>query len=107
EGESGRHHYQESALRMNRGSIYVARGDLVRGVAEAEVALALAREVPDPQTLAPTLSNAAYLFWLAGRAEEAGALLAERFDDPAFGLWGLHSHAAWLLVELGRGASLG
>ncbi len=70
-------HYMEGAARVIRGYIRLARGDHVGGLADLERNLALARDVMDPQRLAPALLQSARGLALVGRMHEARTLAVE------------------------------
>ena len=48
-------HYQEITARVARSSVLLARGDLDGADADTRLALALARQAKDPQTLVPAI----------------------------------------------------
>jgi tetratricopeptide (TPR) repeat protein len=75
--ESGTPHYMESELRETRTIIRHARGDTAGAIADAERALAVAREAKDPQTLVPALGNLADIYVHEGRVDLARAAVDE------------------------------
>jgi hypothetical protein len=57
----------------------LARGDTQGALADQRQSLISARQAKDPQVLCPALSGSAYVLAMAGRAEEAQAVLSELF----------------------------
>jgi tetratricopeptide (TPR) repeat protein len=92
-----------------RGWIALAGGDGAPALADADRALALAREAGDPQNLYPALALRARTLAAAGRYDEAAAcadellgLMREQPSLPSFWILDL----AIALVATGRGAEL-
>ena len=69
--DTGSPHYLESACRVTRGRVRLARGDTTGALADASAALSAARRAQDPQALAPPLSFTARILAGEGRLEEA------------------------------------
>jgi class 3 adenylate cyclase/tetratricopeptide (TPR) repeat protein len=75
--ESGTPHYLEPDLRSTRAVVRHARGDTAGAIADAERALAAARETKDPQTLVPALGSVADMYVREGRLDHARAAVGE------------------------------
>jgi DNA-binding SARP family transcriptional activator len=86
ESTGGARHQLESACRIWRGRILLARGDLEAALLDAGQALELARESGDPQDLDPALAFAARVLLAAERPDEAGRLVAELLPRLDHGL---------------------
>ena len=69
-------HAQETAVRLARGHIRYARGDIGGALEDAEKGLA-AGDPDDPQLFVPSRSFAAWLMYRLGRIEEADRLMDE------------------------------
>jgi tetratricopeptide (TPR) repeat protein len=72
-------HYQDTWIRVCRSWMRLARGDTQGALADQRQSLISARQAKDPQVLCPALSGSAYVLAMAGRAEEAQAVLSELF----------------------------
>jgi class 3 adenylate cyclase/tetratricopeptide (TPR) repeat protein len=71
EVEVGSAHYVESICRIVRAWIRLSRGQVEAALADADRALAVARDAKDPQALHPTLGEYARVLLMAGRAADA------------------------------------
>jgi class 3 adenylate cyclase/tetratricopeptide (TPR) repeat protein len=107
EVDVGSAHYMESAARLVRAWIRLARDQVDPALADAARAVAVAREAKDPQALHPTLGEHARVLLMAGRASEAEAVadellgIQEAHDDRLIrSLWVLP--VATVLVASGR-----
>jgi tetratricopeptide (TPR) repeat protein len=104
--EAGLPYTTESIARCVRTEIWRARGDVPAAAAEAERALAAAREVGDPQNVGPALVVLAWARLDEGRDEEATALVEELLasvsDDGGFGYFRWIVDSAWLARAVGR-----
>jgi class 3 adenylate cyclase/tetratricopeptide (TPR) repeat protein len=107
DAETRDRHYMDAAGHWVRAEIRLARGNETGALADAERALALARDAQDPQVVLPSLALHSQLFLRAGRRSEAAALvdeLVERVQTATSGFGG-----GWVvaftsvLLELGRG----
>jgi class 3 adenylate cyclase/tetratricopeptide (TPR) repeat protein len=103
EAAAGSPHYLLASLLTFRGEVRIARGDL-EGLADVERALELARQLKDPQALAPALGGAAGAMFGVGRTEEAAAYLDELLGEPALRSWGIIPPAGRAAAALGRAA---
>jgi tetratricopeptide (TPR) repeat protein len=81
-----------------------ARGQSDEALAESEQALGRAREIGDPQAVAPALDTRAFALFLAGREADA-SVLAEEFlaHTEMLVIAGYAGDVPLLLAELGRG----
>ncbi|HKT44903.1 MAG TPA: AAA family ATPase [Gaiellaceae bacterium] len=70
-------HYLETTALSIRSEIRIARDDRVGAVEDAERALALARQIGDPQSLLPQLAWNSYVYATVGRIDEARTLARE------------------------------
>jgi tetratricopeptide (TPR) repeat protein len=70
-------HYLESACRIRRGRIRLARGQLELALQDSALALELARESGDRQNLDPALAFRGRALVVAGREDEAKARINE------------------------------
>jgi class 3 adenylate cyclase len=101
EAAAGEPHYLLHQVLGCRSLARIARGDLEGGLADSELALAQARDLRDPQALAPALAWSAYVYLVAGRAGDARDLLDELLFGQ-FAEWAFSPHIAWTAIELGR-----
>ena len=96
-------HYLEGGVRGVRAYIRLARGDVAGASEDAEVALAQAREIKDPQRLIPSLFGSARVYVAAGDRDEARRLaqegLAQVREHP--GLAGMLGQITFVAGELG------
>jgi predicted ATPase/class 3 adenylate cyclase len=76
ECEAGSPHYLEASVRRERALILLGRGD-ARALAEHERAIALARDVGDPQMVLPNLGAATGAFEALARRDDARELAVE------------------------------
>jgi len=107
ECEAGSPHRLESATRLVRGCISIARGERGLGLADVDGALTLARRSPDdPQEMVPALVRTAWVRTRTGDEANAHALFAEAvpllLQDPHARPWMLSELAA----ELGESAAI-
>jgi DNA-binding SARP family transcriptional activator len=77
QGRQGPRHYLESACRIRRGRVHLARGDVAAAHADATEALQLARESGDPQNVEPALVFLARYLVSTGHLDEADELVDE------------------------------
>ena len=105
EAESGRGHPLESGLRVFRGKIRFARGDVAGAVDDAERGLAAGRRAGDPQALLPALSFMAWALIQVGRRREAGTLVDELLQQDEVAEF-VHAELALEMGTLGRHADL-
>ena len=105
ETEAGGGHAQESTLRVDRGRIRFARGDVDGALEDAERGLAAGRRMGDPQALLPALSFMAWVLIETGRLREAETLVDEllQHGDAAEHV---HFELAVAMGALGRHAPL-
>jgi hypothetical protein len=116
ESETSPRHYMESACRLARGRIRLARGDLPAVLEDADKQLALARMATDPQVLNPAFAFRARVAPHDRRRDQAGAyasellvMLAEQAEAEQAEL---HGGSDWpidlsaVLVALERGGDL-
>jgi class 3 adenylate cyclase/tetratricopeptide (TPR) repeat protein len=71
EAEAGRLPYLEPQCLLVRGTIFVARGEVERGLGDTARSLKLARTIKDPQVLFPALAYHAGALVSAGRPDQA------------------------------------
>jgi DNA-binding SARP family transcriptional activator/tetratricopeptide (TPR) repeat protein len=110
EADAGIRHYSDPSCHALRASIALARGDLEASSADSEKALERARQMKDPQILAPALALRAIVLVAQRRPEEASRLVSEvlargRVLVPAlmqFLPTVTPIEFAWLLRDLGR-----
>jgi hypothetical protein len=109
--EAGARFYQTALMHAIRGEIRLARGDADGAESDAELTVALARPVKDPQALLPDLAIAAAIFLLVGNEARAGQTL----DEALAGFRELHRlgfavidlpYQAWVAATLGRASEL-
>jgi class 3 adenylate cyclase/tetratricopeptide (TPR) repeat protein len=74
-------HYMEGGVRMVRSLMRLARGNVERALDDADVALALAREIKDPQRLIQSLLVSARVHALAGDRDAALGFAREGLDQ--------------------------
>jgi predicted ATPase/class 3 adenylate cyclase len=104
--EAGEPDYSEPAIRRIRAKVRFGRGDVDGALEELERVIAMARQVKDPQVLAPAFGSAARMYTELGREEEARALLDELLPVlPGTGEWKL-GDSAFVAERLGRSAEL-
>ena len=100
-------HYMQSACRLARAMIRVARGDRDGAVADLDVAVAHARQIRDPQALWPALATAALGRAMLGDMSGGGVALDEleavrmSYEDSTRG-GELAVHGTLAALELGR-----
>ena len=75
--EAGAPHYIETQHRHSRSRIRLGRGDLAGALEDADRAVEAGREAGDPQALLPCLAERARTLLVAGRGEEAEAVVSE------------------------------
>ena len=108
--EAGAPHYLETQHRQSRSRIRLGRGDLAGALEDAERAVEAGREAGDPQALLPCLAERARALLVAGRGEEAEAVVSEILDRNAaepsldWSWWILQ--ASIVLTARGRGDDL-
>jgi tetratricopeptide (TPR) repeat protein len=111
EAETRESHYMDPAAHWVRAEIRLSRGDEAGALADAERALAMARDAQDPQVLYPSLAIHSHFLLATGRRSDAEALVDElvpllRSSQSGFGgAWVIPLAAA--LVELGRADEFG
>jgi tetratricopeptide (TPR) repeat protein len=92
-----------NAARVARAKILATLGQIDEALTEAERGLVRAREVADPQHLAPALVGRALVLAIAGRSGEATALLDETLADQTLMRFaGANGEVPLLLAEQGR-----
>jgi DNA-binding SARP family transcriptional activator/class 3 adenylate cyclase len=111
ESEAGSRHYMETACRLIRGRIRLARSDQPAALEDATKGLEAARVIQDPQVLNPAIAFAATVALAAGTADQAATLASElltRLAKQAGALLGADwpVDLAIVLAELGRGQQL-
>jgi class 3 adenylate cyclase len=79
--ERGESHYLESAIRGDRASARLARGDVEGALDDVGRAIEHARRVKDPQALLGTLAQAVWVYAEAGRIEEANGVADELLSE--------------------------
>jgi class 3 adenylate cyclase/tetratricopeptide (TPR) repeat protein len=96
-------HYLEGGVRGVRSYIRQARGDVTGALEDAEVALARAREIKDPQRLIPSLFASARAHAAAGDRESARRLAEEGLAEIGEhrGLVGMLGQITFVADELG------
>jgi class 3 adenylate cyclase/tetratricopeptide (TPR) repeat protein len=104
-------HYQAASSHVFRGLVRVARGDSAGAVADADMALELARPVGDPQVTCTGLAVCSFIFMSAGEEARARAVLGETLelvrDLQQLGWVVVELHAlAWVARMLGRAREL-
>jgi class 3 adenylate cyclase/tetratricopeptide (TPR) repeat protein len=100
--EAGEPSYAEAGIRRIRARVRFGRGDVGGALEEIDRAVALAREIKDPQVLGPAFSGAARIYAELGREEEARSLLDELLSVlPGTGEWKLVD-SAFVAERLGR-----
>jgi tetratricopeptide (TPR) repeat protein len=101
------HKYLEGVARGTIARFAAIGGDVTEALEQSELALALAREVADPQQLGPQLSIRAFVLHVAGRDAEARQLIDELLQET-----GMLGYVHWLgdlvvvLAEQGRGPEI-
>jgi tetratricopeptide (TPR) repeat protein len=95
-------HYMEGGVRGVRSYIRLARGDLTGAMEDAEIALARAREIKDPQRLIPSLFGSARTHLAAGDQEAARRLAKEGLAEirEHTGLAGMLGQITFVADEL-------
>jgi DNA-binding SARP family transcriptional activator/class 3 adenylate cyclase len=111
ESEAGARHYMETACRLMRGRIRLARGEQPAALEDAEKGLESARVIKDPQVLNPTIAFRATVALAAGNADQAATLASELLDrlvkqDGALLGADWPVDLAIVLAALGRGEQL-
>ena len=102
EVEGGSPHYQEADCRLTRGTIRLARGDVLGALEDARKGADFARAAGDVQLVHPNLGFSARVHAMAGKREEAEAVAEEVLAAaPMIGLYA--TELAWAMRELGRG----
>jgi class 3 adenylate cyclase/tetratricopeptide (TPR) repeat protein len=111
EVEAGSPHYLAPICYATRAQIRLGRDDLLGAIADAELALGLARVAKDPQILHSTMAACAHVLLESGSPEHAAAIVGEYLAQLRAGKnvrlaidW-VHI-LAWTLTALGRGAEL-
>jgi hypothetical protein len=111
ESEAGLRHYMETACRLMRGRIRLARGEQPAALEDATKGLESAHVIKDPQMLNPAIAFRATVALAAGNADQAAALTSELLDRLAKQKGALLG-ADWpvdlaiVLAALGRGQQL-
>jgi class 3 adenylate cyclase/tetratricopeptide (TPR) repeat protein len=100
-------HYQAPSSYNFRGLIRLGRGDHEGAVADAAIALDLARRIQDPQALQPTFAMSAHTYLVAGDEGRARETLDEAIDGlrplGALGFVGVELHLVmWVANVLGH-----
>jgi predicted ATPase/class 3 adenylate cyclase len=95
-------HYMDGGVRGIRSYIRLARGDLTGALEDAEIALARAREIKDPQRLIPSLFGSARVQLAAGDKNAAGRLAKEGLAEirEHTGLAGMLGQITFVADEL-------
>jgi DNA-binding SARP family transcriptional activator/class 3 adenylate cyclase len=111
ESEAGSRHYIETACRLIRGRIRLARGDQPAALEDATKGLESARVIKDPQVLNPAIAFAATVALAAGNVDQAATLTSElltRLAKQAGALLGADwpVDLAIVVAALGRGQQL-
>jgi class 3 adenylate cyclase/tetratricopeptide (TPR) repeat protein len=102
ECETGSPHYQESVVRGIRAQIRVGRGDAEGAIADAERAVEVARDVPDPQRVGPAVTQLAYVLNELGRKEQARPFARETVEiAKAVPALPMLVEPAWFAADLG------
>lgn len=111
ESEATTSHYMDSACRLIRGRIRLARGDSGGALQDADQMLAAARVIGDPQVIYPALAFRASISVAAGDMDQAAAYasdlltrLADQDGVPSGADW--PADLAVVLQTLGRGKEL-
>jgi class 3 adenylate cyclase/tetratricopeptide (TPR) repeat protein len=102
EAAAGNPHYLLGNMLALRSAVRLMRGDLTGAVADSERGLALARQAGDPQAIAPPLAAAAHALLVAGRRDEAAALVDEVLASRGLLERAMNPLFAWVVTELGR-----
>ena len=108
--EAGAPHYIETQHRHSRSRIRLGRGDLAGALEDTDRAIEAGREAGDPQALLPCLAERARTLLVAGRGEEAEAVVSEILHRNAaepsldWAWWILQ--ASVVLTARGRGDDL-
>jgi len=95
-------HYLIASVLMVSSSALVAQGDVSGAKEYSERALALAREIEDPQSLHSALVFRAKALLLEGKPSEAGALVDEFFSTKPFLNEWFFKDLPWVMLDLGR-----
>ena len=93
--EAGQASAAHTNLFRDRARIRIARDDVAGALEDVTSALTLARQARDPQTLVPTLGDAAIVLLAAGREDEARTLGLELLEIPRVA-------GEWRVVEFAR-----
>jgi hypothetical protein len=111
ESEAGSRHYMETACRLMRGRIRLARGDQPAALEDAAKGLESAQVIKDPQVLNPAIAFRATVALAAGNVDQAATLASElltrlvKQDGALLGAdWPVD--LAIVLAALGRGEQL-
>jgi class 3 adenylate cyclase/tetratricopeptide (TPR) repeat protein len=104
EVEAGSPHYIETAARMVRGQIRVARGDFADALADTSRAAEFGRNSGQPQALLPALAVHARALAAAGKLGEADEVLVELLATGFEGVTSWLSDVAPVVTALGREA---
>jgi class 3 adenylate cyclase/tetratricopeptide (TPR) repeat protein len=95
-------HYLVGPVLTVSSYVLAAQGDLSGALADSERALALGREITDPQQLYSALLFRAWPLLLDGKRDDSEALLDELLDlNPRMNEWWFRD-LPWLMLELGR-----
>jgi class 3 adenylate cyclase/tetratricopeptide (TPR) repeat protein len=104
--EAGEPNYSEAGIRRIRARVRFGRDDIDGALEELERAVVIARQVKDPQVLAPALGAAARIYAELGREEEARSFLDELLPElPGTGEWKLMD-SAFVAERLARSDEL-
>jgi predicted ATPase/class 3 adenylate cyclase len=107
EVEAGSPHYMESAARIARAEMRLARGDVSGALSDSARNLEHSRLAKDPQLLFPALAHRGRILAAAGRQSEGDAVATELLELVSSG--GGHLASNWIydlariLTESGRG----
>ncbi len=107
--ETGAPHYLETQHRQSRSRIRLGRGDLAGALEDAVRAVEAGREAGDPQALLPCLAEKARVLLVAGRGEEAEAVISEILElgaEPSLDWAWWILQASVVLTARGRGDDL-
>ena len=104
--EGGEAHYMESAARVCRAQILLARGDVQAALDEASKAVEFGRRSGDAQVLFPALATNVCVLVVAGKAAEAHGIVDELLAAAADGTLNYWvADVASALSSLGRAES--
>ncbi len=93
-------HYHDAGVLSARALIRMARDESEAALADQEEALMLARQVGEPQLLAPVLGDSAWIFLEAGRPRDAHTLAEEFLSAAGEALLSIESFM-WVAERLG------